>query len=110
MINRTSCKHVAFDLSAPPTVRPCSRVCGFSLFFCFSCRYWDKEVLRAEKDARKPSLTKAIIKCYWKSYLVLGIFTLIEVKLLYTVCCFPVCADGYTDGSIAGDRGRWITV
>ncbi|XP_031216906.1 multidrug resistance-associated protein 4 [Mastomys coucha] len=40
--------------------------------------YWDKEVLRAKKDARKPSLTKAIIKCYWKSYLVLGIFTLIE--------------------------------
>ncbi|XP_029414767.1 multidrug resistance-associated protein 4 [Nannospalax galili] len=40
--------------------------------------YWDKEVFRAEKDARKPSLTKAIIKCYWKSYLVLGIFTLIE--------------------------------
>ncbi|XP_037656316.1 multidrug resistance-associated protein 4 isoform X3 [Choloepus didactylus] len=40
--------------------------------------YWDKEVLRAKKDAQKPSLTKAIIKCYWKSYLVLGIFTLIE--------------------------------
>ncbi|XP_010978532.3 ATP-binding cassette sub-family C member 4 isoform X2 [Camelus dromedarius] len=40
--------------------------------------YWDQEVLRAEKDAREPSLTKAIIKCYWKSYLVLGIFTLIE--------------------------------
>lgn len=40
--------------------------------------YWDKEVFRAEKDARKPSLTKAIIKCYWKSYLLLGIFTFIE--------------------------------
>ncbi|XP_028627445.1 multidrug resistance-associated protein 4 [Grammomys surdaster] len=40
--------------------------------------YWDKEVLRAKKDARKPSLTKAIIKCYWKSYLILGIFTFIE--------------------------------
>ncbi|XP_014446420.1 multidrug resistance-associated protein 4 [Tupaia chinensis] len=40
--------------------------------------YWDREVLKAEKDAQKPSLTKAIIKCYWKSYLVLGIFTLIE--------------------------------
>nr|AAI50823.1 ATP-binding cassette, sub-family C (CFTR/MRP), member 4 [Mus musculus] len=41
-------------------------------------RYWDKELLRAKKDSRKPSLTKAIIKCYWKSYLILGIFTLIE--------------------------------
>ncbi|XP_068840811.1 ATP-binding cassette sub-family C member 4 isoform X2 [Capricornis sumatraensis] len=40
--------------------------------------YWDQEVLKAEKDAREPSLTKAIIKCYWKSYVVLGIFTLIE--------------------------------
>ncbi|XP_065752238.1 ATP-binding cassette sub-family C member 4 isoform X3 [Phocoena phocoena] len=44
--------------------------------------YWDREVLRAEKDAREPSLTKAIIKCYWKSYLVLGIFTLIEALCL----------------------------
>ncbi|XP_039693691.1 ATP-binding cassette sub-family C member 4 isoform X3 [Pteropus medius] len=43
--------------------------------------FWDKEVLRAERDSRKPSLTKAIIKCYWKSYLVLGIFTLIEEAL-----------------------------
>ncbi|XP_057563457.1 ATP-binding cassette sub-family C member 4-like [Hippopotamus amphibius kiboko] len=40
--------------------------------------YWDQEVLRAEKDAREPSLTRAIIKCYWKSYLVLGIFTFLE--------------------------------
>ncbi|XP_054998160.1 ATP-binding cassette sub-family C member 4 isoform X1 [Sorex araneus] len=40
--------------------------------------YWDKEVWRAEKEGRKPSLTKAIIRCYWKSYLVLGLFTLIE--------------------------------
>nr|XP_035935991.1 multidrug resistance-associated protein 4 isoform X3 [Halichoerus grypus] len=47
--------------------------------------YWDKEVSRAEKDARKPSLTKAIIKCYWKSYLVLGIFTLIEALRLSNV-------------------------
>nr|KAF6427058.1 ATP binding cassette subfamily C member 4 [Rousettus aegyptiacus] len=43
--------------------------------------FWDKEVLRAERDSRKPSLTKAIIKCYWKSYLVLGVFTLIEESL-----------------------------
>ncbi|XP_053420094.1 ATP-binding cassette sub-family C member 4 isoform X2 [Nycticebus coucang] len=40
--------------------------------------FWDKEVLRAEDNAQKPSLTKAIIKCYWKSYLVLGIFAFIE--------------------------------
>lgn len=40
--------------------------------------YWDKEVWRAEKEGRKASLTRAIIKCYWKSYLILGVFTLIE--------------------------------
>ncbi|DAA23775.1 TPA: ABCC4 protein-like [Bos taurus] len=41
--------------------------------------YWDQEVLRAEKDVREPSLMKAILKCHWKSYLVLGIFILLEV-------------------------------
>uniref|UniRef100_A0A8D1DXB2 Cystic fibrosis transmembrane conductance regulator n=1 Tax=Sus scrofa TaxID=9823 RepID=A0A8D1DXB2_PIG len=40
--------------------------------------YWDQEVSRAEKDSREPSLIKAIIKCYWKPYLVLGIFTFLE--------------------------------
>ncbi|XP_027249743.1 multidrug resistance-associated protein 4 isoform X4 [Cricetulus griseus] len=44
--------------------------------------YWDKELLRAKEDARKPSLTRAIIRCYWKSYVVLGIFTLIEALRL----------------------------
>uniref|UniRef100_A0A8W4FMW1 Multidrug resistance-associated protein 4 n=1 Tax=Sus scrofa TaxID=9823 RepID=A0A8W4FMW1_PIG len=32
-----------------------------------SCRV--SKVSRAEKDAQEPSLTKAIIKCYWKPYL-----------------------------------------
>ncbi|KAJ8252922.1 hypothetical protein GJAV_G00207050 [Gymnothorax javanicus] len=41
-------------------------------------RYWDLEVLQAAKDLRKPKLTKAIIKCYWKPYTVIGIFTFIE--------------------------------
>ncbi|XP_043748473.1 ATP-binding cassette sub-family C member 4-like [Cervus elaphus] len=40
--------------------------------------YWDKEVKRAEKDAREPSLMKAIINCYWKSYLPFAIFKLFE--------------------------------
>ncbi|XP_015272616.1 PREDICTED: multidrug resistance-associated protein 4 [Gekko japonicus] len=43
--------------------------------------YWDKEVQKAKKEARAPHLTKAIILCYWKSYLVLGLFTLIEETL-----------------------------
>ncbi|XP_053085620.1 multidrug resistance-associated protein 4 isoform X3 [Pangasianodon hypophthalmus] len=40
--------------------------------------YWDHEVEMATKELRTPKLTKAIIKCYWKSYTILGIFTLIE--------------------------------
>lgn len=54
-------------------------------------RYWDKEVWRAEKEGRKASLTKAIIKCYWKSYLILGLFTLIEVTtFIHAVPVFSV--------------------
>ncbi|XP_059748154.1 ATP-binding cassette subfamily C member 4-like [Bos taurus] len=40
--------------------------------------YWDQEVLRANEDTREPSLMKAIIKCYWKSYMPFAIFTLFE--------------------------------
>nr|XP_028584146.1 multidrug resistance-associated protein 4-like isoform X1 [Podarcis muralis] len=43
--------------------------------------YWDREVQKAKKEARMPHLTKAIILCYWKSYLLLGFFTLIEETL-----------------------------
>uniref|UniRef100_A0A4W6DQQ2 Cystic fibrosis transmembrane conductance regulator n=1 Tax=Lates calcarifer TaxID=8187 RepID=A0A4W6DQQ2_LATCA len=41
-------------------------------------RYWDLEVQKATKDMRTPRLTKVIIRCYWKSYAVLGFFTLVE--------------------------------
>ncbi|KAI4581561.1 hypothetical protein MJG53_010004 [Ovis ammon polii x Ovis aries] len=40
--------------------------------------YWDQEVKRAQKDAQEPSLMKAIVKCYWKSYLIWGMFTFLE--------------------------------
>ncbi|XP_065757876.1 ATP-binding cassette sub-family C member 4-like [Muntiacus reevesi] len=40
--------------------------------------YWDREVLRAKKAAREPSLMRAIIKCYWKFYFVLGLLTFLE--------------------------------
>ncbi|XP_036312186.1 ATP-binding cassette sub-family C member 4 isoform X2 [Pipistrellus kuhlii] len=41
-------------------------------------RYWEEELSRAQKVPREPSLTKAIIRCYWKSYVILGFFTLLE--------------------------------
>ncbi|XP_042368760.1 ATP-binding cassette sub-family C member 4-like [Plectropomus leopardus] len=41
-------------------------------------RYWDYEVQKATKELQTPRLTKAIIKCYWKPYGVLGFFTLVE--------------------------------
>uniref|UniRef100_A0A4W2FW02 Multidrug resistance-associated protein 4-like n=1 Tax=Bos indicus x Bos taurus TaxID=30522 RepID=A0A4W2FW02_BOBOX len=40
--------------------------------------YWDQEVLKSQEDAREPSLMKAIVKCYGKSYLVLGMLTCLE--------------------------------
>uniref|UniRef100_UPI0037E899EE ATP-binding cassette sub-family C member 4-like n=1 Tax=Semicossyphus pulcher TaxID=241346 RepID=UPI0037E899EE len=50
-------------------------------------RYWDHEVQKATKEMRKPSLSKAIMKCYWKPYAVLGFFTLIEevIKVIQPV-------------------------
>uniref|UniRef100_A0A8B9XYP7 Uncharacterized protein n=1 Tax=Bos mutus grunniens TaxID=30521 RepID=A0A8B9XYP7_BOSMU len=44
--------------------------------------YWDQEVKRAQKDAQEPSLMKAVIKCYWKSYLIWGMFTFLEALRL----------------------------
>uniref|UniRef100_A0AC11BXN8 Uncharacterized protein n=1 Tax=Ovis aries TaxID=9940 RepID=A0AC11BXN8_SHEEP len=40
--------------------------------------YWNQEVSRAKKDAREPSLMKAIVKCYWKFYFVLGLLMFLE--------------------------------
>ena len=58
-------------------------------------RHWDQEVKRAEKDARKPSLMKAIVKCYWKSYLIWGMFAFLEVKDFHTVHCFLMYVSEY---------------
>ncbi|XP_061266628.1 ATP-binding cassette sub-family C member 4-like isoform X8 [Bos javanicus] len=49
--------------------------------------YWDQEVLRAQKDVREPSLMKAIVKCYGKSYLVLGMLTFLEASLVLRRIC-----------------------
>ncbi|XP_067842586.1 multidrug resistance-associated protein 4 isoform X2 [Heptranchias perlo] len=40
--------------------------------------HWDKEVQKAQNQARVPHLTKAILKCFWKSYSILGAFTFLE--------------------------------
>ncbi|XP_026112988.1 ATP-binding cassette sub-family C member 4 [Carassius auratus] len=49
--------------------------------------YWDQEMEKATKELRTPKLTKAIIRCYWRSYSVLGVFTLIEevIKVIQPV-------------------------
>ncbi|XP_040888565.1 multidrug resistance-associated protein 4 [Toxotes jaculatrix] len=50
-------------------------------------RYWDREGQKAAKEMRTPSLSKVIIRCYWKPYAVLGFFTLIEevIKVIQPV-------------------------
>ncbi|XP_073707299.1 ATP-binding cassette sub-family C member 4 [Garra rufa] len=49
--------------------------------------HWNHEVEKATKELRTPKLTKAIIRCYWRSYAVLGVFTLIEevIKVIQPV-------------------------
>ncbi|XP_076004891.1 ATP-binding cassette sub-family C member 4-like isoform X3 [Genypterus blacodes] len=41
-------------------------------------RCWDDEVQKCTKELREPRLTKAIVKCYWKPYALLGLFTFSE--------------------------------
>ncbi|XP_042282221.1 ATP-binding cassette sub-family C member 4-like isoform X2 [Thunnus maccoyii] len=40
--------------------------------------YWNREVQLAAKDLRQPKLTKVLIQCYWRSYLLIGIYIFIE--------------------------------
>ncbi|KAM4699820.1 ATP-binding cassette sub-family C member 4 [Discoglossus pictus] len=49
--------------------------------------YWDKEIQEAQKESRQPKLTKAIIRCHWKAYSLLGFFTFIEesVKVIQPI-------------------------
>ncbi|KAG9492165.1 ATP-binding cassette sub-family C member 4 [Eleutherodactylus coqui] len=49
--------------------------------------YWEEELQKAQKEGRLPRLTKAIIRCHWKSYSVLGFFTFIEesVKVIQPI-------------------------
>uniref|UniRef100_A0A8C0AIS9 Multidrug resistance-associated protein 4-like n=1 Tax=Bos mutus grunniens TaxID=30521 RepID=A0A8C0AIS9_BOSMU len=53
---------------------------GSAVLYCAFAhhRYWKQEVDRAEENGEKPSLKKAIIKCYWKSCLLSSIFIFFE--------------------------------
>ncbi|KAE8625965.1 hypothetical protein XENTR_v10006453 [Xenopus tropicalis] len=43
--------------------------------------YWEKELQKAQNEGRKPRLTKAIIRCHWKTFSVLGLFTFFEESI-----------------------------
>uniref|UniRef100_A0A3Q2W5N1 Cystic fibrosis transmembrane conductance regulator n=1 Tax=Haplochromis burtoni TaxID=8153 RepID=A0A3Q2W5N1_HAPBU len=68
----------AFVHSEVPPDLSYSSCLWHALFAARSSIIWDHEVQRATKELRKPGLTGVIVKCYWKAYAVLGIFTLIE--------------------------------
>nr|XP_028584147.1 multidrug resistance-associated protein 4-like isoform X2 [Podarcis muralis] len=72
---------ICFRYSPKIPLRCLGRGCSASFTHVLFYRYWDREVQKAKKEARMPHLTKAIILCYWKSYLLLGFFTLIEETL-----------------------------
>ncbi|CAL1598298.1 unnamed protein product [Knipowitschia caucasica] len=44
-------------------------------------RHWDLNVEKMAKTTQTPSLSRAIICCYWKPYAVLGFFTLVEESI-----------------------------
>uniref|UniRef100_A0A3B4FVI5 ATP binding cassette subfamily C member 4 n=1 Tax=Pundamilia nyererei TaxID=303518 RepID=A0A3B4FVI5_9CICH len=44
--------------------------------------YWNQEIQQAANDLRPPKLTKALIECYWKSYLLIGSYIFIEALCL----------------------------
>ncbi|XP_029941779.1 ATP-binding cassette sub-family C member 4 [Salarias fasciatus] len=41
-------------------------------------RFWDMEVVKSSKEMKKPRLSRALLRCYWKPYAVLGFWTLLE--------------------------------
>ena len=95
--------------SAPPS--PFLPEQGYSLL-CFVShhRYWNQEVSRAKKDAREPSLMKAIVKCYWKFYFGLGLLTFLEVKAFpYCALLLSVCRSVLRWMRWA-ERGQWFKV
>ncbi|XP_038157102.1 multidrug resistance-associated protein 4-like isoform X2 [Cyprinodon tularosa] len=49
--------------------------------------YWNQEVQQAAKYLRPPRLTKALIQCYWKPYLLIGPYIFIEevIKVIQPV-------------------------
>ncbi|XP_075896037.1 ATP-binding cassette sub-family C member 4-like isoform X2 [Nelusetta ayraudi] len=40
--------------------------------------FWDREVQQAAKDLRSPQLSKALVRCYWRSYSLIGTYMFIE--------------------------------
>ncbi|XP_061548514.1 ATP-binding cassette sub-family C member 4-like isoform X2 [Phycodurus eques] len=49
--------------------------------------YWNQEVKLAAQDLRQPKLTRVLIKCYWRSYALIGTYILIEevIKVIQPV-------------------------
>uniref|UniRef100_A0A8C8DRS1 ATP binding cassette subfamily C member 4 (PEL blood group) n=1 Tax=Oryzias sinensis TaxID=183150 RepID=A0A8C8DRS1_9TELE len=50
-------------------------------------RYWTQEVQQAKKKLQPPKLSKALIQCYWKSYLLIGVYIFLEevIKVIQPV-------------------------
>uniref|UniRef100_A0A3P9HVL2 Multidrug resistance-associated protein 4 n=1 Tax=Oryzias latipes TaxID=8090 RepID=A0A3P9HVL2_ORYLA len=50
-------------------------------------RYWIQEVQQAKKKLQPPKLSKALIQCYWKSYILIGVYIFLEevIKVIQPV-------------------------
>uniref|UniRef100_A0A3P9HUZ4 Multidrug resistance-associated protein 4 n=1 Tax=Oryzias latipes TaxID=8090 RepID=A0A3P9HUZ4_ORYLA len=49
--------------------------------------YWIQEVQQAKKKLQPPKLSKALIQCYWKSYILIGVYIFLEevIKVIQPV-------------------------
>ncbi|XP_069495246.1 ATP-binding cassette sub-family C member 4 isoform X2 [Ambystoma mexicanum] len=72
-------------------------------------RHWEKEKQLAQKEAREPFLSRAIIHCYWKPYSLLGFFTLLEesVKVIQPIFLGNIIL--YFEQSNLNDKPAMIT-
>lgn len=57
-------------------------------------RLWDKEVRQAAKDFRSPKLGKVLIQCYWRAYVVFGVYTFIEVRAITLIRLYQMIISG----------------
>uniref|UniRef100_A0A671UTK7 Multidrug resistance-associated protein 4 n=1 Tax=Sparus aurata TaxID=8175 RepID=A0A671UTK7_SPAAU len=53
-------------------------------------RFWDHEVRKATKELQKPELSRALIRCYGKSYAIAGLFVFEVIKVIQPLLLWKI--------------------